>query len=159
MATKGDEKEELLKNARCLNPHPERVRSKIFHTGLFFDPRDLVQVKYEMLREVDREGTSVSQAATDYGMSRPSFYQAKADFESGGIPALSGQKRGPRRAHKVNEEIYAFIEAESGKSQNFDSAALSDSILKQFKVKIHPRTIERAVKRKKKQTTQADATI
>ena len=146
MTTRGDEKEELLKNARCLNPHPERVRNKVFHTGSFFDPRDLVQVKYEMLREVDREGTSVSKAATDFGMSRPSFYQAKADFELGGIPALSGQKRGPRGAHKVTDEIRAFIEAETAKSPNFDSTALSDSILSQFKVKIHPRTIERAVK-------------
>ena len=152
------EKEEILRNTRCLNPNPERVRSKVFHSGSFFDPRDLVQVKYEMLREVDRDGTSVSKAAADFGMSRPSFYQAKADFESGGIPALSGQKRGPRGAHKVTDEIFRFIESQLEKNRGLDSVELSDAIIEQFKIKIHPRTIERAIKRKKKQALLAGST-
>jgi hypothetical protein len=40
----------------------------------FFDAHDLAQVKYEMLRRVRREGTRVSQAASSFGCSRPSFY-------------------------------------------------------------------------------------
>jgi hypothetical protein len=35
-------------------------------------PRDLVQVKYEMLRRVRVDGHSVSQSATGFGLSRPS---------------------------------------------------------------------------------------
>ena len=145
------EKEEILRKTRCLNPNPERVRSKVFHSGSFFDPRDLVQVKYEMLREGDRDGASVSKAAADFGMSRPTFYQAKTDFELGGIPALSGQKRGPRSAHKVTAEIFTFIESHLEKNKGIDSAALSGAICEHFSIKIHPRTIERAIERKKKQ--------
>ena len=74
-----------LKENDSLNLHPERVRAKQFHNGTFFDPRDLVQVKYEMLREVSHEGASKVQAAASYGLSRQAFYQALKAFTRGGI--------------------------------------------------------------------------
>src|SRR5215469_18689111 len=42
-------KREALLASRTLNPHPEAVRSVLFHRD-FFDPYDFAQVKYEMLR-------------------------------------------------------------------------------------------------------------
>ena len=51
-----DEKLAALRAAHALNPAPETVRDQAFTSGdPFFDPRDLVQVKYEMLRRVARE--------------------------------------------------------------------------------------------------------
>jgi hypothetical protein len=46
-----------------LNPSPERVTDELFQE--FFDPRDLVQVKYEMLRRVQTEGQPVGRSAID----------------------------------------------------------------------------------------------
>lgn len=145
-----DPKESALKADRSLNPHPERVRSKAFKNNPFFDSRDMVQIKYEMLREVEHDGTSVSRAAEEFGFSRPFFYQAKADFEAGGIPGLAGQKRGPKRAHKISGEVLAYIESETTRTGKLDAVSLSASIEQKFKVKIHPRSIERALERKKK---------
>ena len=51
----------------------------------FFDPDDMIQVKYEMLRQVHVDNLSVSQAAHEFGFSRPSFYQASASFEQAGL--------------------------------------------------------------------------
>ena len=53
-----DGKTESLKKYGALNPHPEKVAEKMFTDPAldFFDPRDLVQVKYEMLRTVEQEG-------------------------------------------------------------------------------------------------------
>ena len=42
-------KRKALLASGTLNPHPEAVRSELFHTD-FFDPYDFAQVKYEMLR-------------------------------------------------------------------------------------------------------------
>ena len=44
-----DAKTRSLKQHGCLNPHAERVRDELFLSNAFFDPRDLVQVRYEML--------------------------------------------------------------------------------------------------------------
>ena len=46
-----DPKEAALREARCLNPRPGAVADEAFTAGPeFFDARDLVQVKYEMVR-------------------------------------------------------------------------------------------------------------
>ena len=62
-----------LQRQGTLNPRPMTVRDALFLEDDFFDPRDLVQVKYEMLRRVRTEGNSVTDAATNFGFSRPSI--------------------------------------------------------------------------------------
>ena len=79
-----DPKEEALRAARALNPRPEAVTAPEFSASEFFDARDLVQVKYEMLRQARQDGSTVSDAAAAFGFSRPSFYEAKAAYEAGG---------------------------------------------------------------------------
>lgn len=144
-----DAKELALKDARSLNPRPGKVRSKIFRKSSFFDPRDLVQVKYEMLRQVENEGISISEVASDFGFSRPSFYQAKADFDAEGIPGLAGDKRGPRGGHKISDEVMAFIDHQLA-SSHVPVSVLAQRIKDQFNVTVHPRSIERARARRKK---------
>src|SRR5690349_24735330 len=96
-----DPKSRALQQEGSLHPHPEQVTDELFLTNEFFDARDLVQVKYEMLRRVQSDGQPVNRAAAAFGFSRPSFYQAQATFQQGGLPALIPHKRGPRQAHKL----------------------------------------------------------
>jgi len=78
-----DGKLAALRQHHAVNPHPQKVTDPCFTSGnAFFDSRDLVQVKYEMLRRV-REGQSVTQAAASFGFSRPTLYQARAALEKG----------------------------------------------------------------------------
>ena len=104
-----DPKREALRQQGTLNPRPGEVIDKLFAEDSFFDPRDLVQVKYEMLRRVQSEHQSVSEAAAAFGFSRPSFYQAQSAFEQDGLAGLVPHKRGPKRAHKLTEEVLTFI--------------------------------------------------
>src|SRR2546426_10544926 len=106
-----DPKVEALRAARSLNPHPEAVVDAEFAAAEFCDARDLVQVKYEMVRRVQIDGASVVRAAAAFGFSRPSYYQAAAALEDGGLPALVPAKPGPRRAHKLTEEVLEHAEA------------------------------------------------
>jgi transposase len=132
-----------------LNPTPDRVRDPKFQENEFFDPRDLVQVKYEMLRRVSVENTSVTDATEEYGVSRPTYYQTKANFDKAGLVGLVPQKRGPRGPHKLQGEVLAFAEQQLVAGEPVRARALAKLIRQKFDLNIHPRTIERAVAGKK----------
>ena len=68
---RSDPKEAALAQARCLNPHPEQVRDPAFLASEFFDARDVVQVKYEMVRQVKADGAPVTAAAAAFGYPGP----------------------------------------------------------------------------------------
>ena len=139
-----------LRQQGCLNPHPQQVNDELFRTREFFDPRDLIQVKYEMLRRVETEGLPVNQSAAAFGFSRPSFYQAQASFQQGGLPALMPQKRGPKRAHKLTAEVLTFIRQIRQEDPSLRLAALVARIQDRYGIAVHPRSIERALARSQK---------
>jgi len=71
MATAGeDPKVRALREARSLHPRPEAVRDERFSSSEFLDARDLVQVKYEMVRRARVEGESVSRIAETFEQRR-----------------------------------------------------------------------------------------
>ncbi|HME69527.1 MAG TPA: helix-turn-helix domain-containing protein [Myxococcota bacterium] len=139
-----------LREHGCLHPHPEQVRDASFVSSEFFDARDLVQVKYEMLRRVQVEGQPVSRSAASFGFSRPTFYQAQGAFEAGGLPSLVPKKPGPRRAHKLSEEVIAFLEETLSQEGTLLAAELARRIKERFGRSVHPRSVERALARHKK---------
>jgi transposase len=132
-----------------LHPAPETVRDPKFREHEFFDPRDLVQVKYEMLRRVSLESASVTDATEEYGVSRPTYYQTKANFAKAGVAGLVPHKRGPRGPHKLQGEALAFVEHQLVPGEPVRARALAKLLRQKFDLKIHPRTIERAVAGKK----------
>lgn len=150
MNKKSKGKKVCLKEQGMLNSHPERVRDRLFLENDFFDPQDLLQVKYEMIRKVERDEASVTSSAQDFGFSRLSFYRLSADFKKGGLAALIPERRGPREAHKLTEEIMICLETEIVKDKTLKARALSKLIKERFSIEIHPRSVERALARRKK---------
>src|SRR5713226_4696011 len=147
-----DPKAQALQHQGALHPRPDSVTDDLFVTREFFDPRDLVQVKYEMLRRVQREGHGVSRSAAAFGFSRPTFYQAQAAFQQGGLPALMPQKRGPKDAHKLTAEVLAFVRQAQQEDPSLRPAALTSRIQDRYGITVHPRSIERALARRQKKT-------
>jgi len=145
-----DPKANALRQRGCLHPHPEKVSDDLFTSNEFFDPRDLLQVKYEMLRRVRESDHSISQAAANFGLSRPSFYQAQAAYDAGGLPALLPKKSGPRRAHKLSEEIVEALRQMQDQASDMNTSALAEQVRERFGVSVHPRSIERALARQEK---------
>ncbi|HEY1218465.1 MAG TPA: helix-turn-helix domain containing protein [Bryobacteraceae bacterium] len=143
-------KREALRAHGSLNPHPETVTSALFQNSTFFDPVDLVQVKYEMLRRAEAENQPVSRAAREFGFSRPSFYQAQTAFQQSGLSGLIPQKRGPREAHKLTDTVMEFVEQTRGAEPSLHWQVLADRIKQRFGVEVHRRSIERAVARQQK---------
>lgn len=139
-----DPKEKALRDCGALNTHP--VNDALFNDSDFFDSRDLVQVKYEMLRRVHKEKESVARAAASFGFSRPTFYKSSREFEREGIAGLLPRKRGPRSRHKLTDDVLTFVEGLCTGDHPPGIPALLDEVERHFGIRVHRRTLERALK-------------
>ena len=145
----GSEKNKLLREGGTLNPHPETILDPKFHEYDFFDPHDLVQVRYEMLRRVSVENASITDVTQEYGVSRPTYYQAKTNLETEGLAGLVPKKRGPHGPHKLGPEMIAFLKRQHLPEQPIRARHLAELLYERFGVRVHPRTIERVLAEKK----------
>ncbi len=145
-----DAKLRSLREQGAVNPGPQAVTDDLFADSEFFDPRDLVQVKYEMLRRVEKDGQSVTEAAAKFGFSRPSFYQAQTALAQRGLAGLIPLKRGPKQARKLSAAILEFIQQARQGDPSLSARDLATRIQERFQVTVHPRTIERGLARDQK---------
>jgi transposase len=139
-----------LEENNTLNPHSEMVCETLFQKHNFFDPRDLLQVKYEMLRSMQQRQGTVFKISKRFGFSRPSLYKALADFEKEGLWGLVPRKRGPKTAHKLSNEVMAFIEKMLESTQPPTIKTILKKVEERFNLVLHPRSIQRALNRRKK---------
>lgn len=145
-----DPKAGALRTAGALHPHPEAVQDALFAGSAFFDPRDRVQVKYEMLRRQQVEGQPVTAVAAAFGVSRQAFYTTQLAFTAHGMPGLLPRPRGPQRAHKCTPAILAFARQWRVAHSTAPAAAGAVAVHAQFGVTLHPRTLVRALARPEK---------
>lgn len=142
-------KNDMLREDGVLNPRPERILDPKFRENEFFDPYDLVQVKYEMLRRASVENVPVTNIAQEYGVSRPTYYQAKSGLEKAGLAGLVPKKRGPHGPHKLHADVIAFLKHQVHPGRPIRARELATLVREQFGLDVHPRTIERALQEKK----------
>ena len=142
-------KEAALAATRCLNPHPEQVTDPGFLASEFFDARDAVQVKYEMVRKVKADGAPVTAAAAAFGYSRPAYYEAASALERSGLEGLVPARPGPRGPHKLTGQILTWAEQQLAASPGLRPAQLAPLIEESFGVHVHPRTVEKALARRR----------
>jgi transposase len=143
-----DSKASVLKKSGSFNANHEKVTADIFAAGPFFDKRDIIQVKYEMIRAASRNEDSVTAVAGAFGFSRKGYYQANESFESGGLHALIPKKTGPKGPHKLKRETLDFVDTYVADHQNAKSVEISAELEARSGVKVHPRTISRYLEKK-----------
>jgi transposase len=148
----GAAKIQALRQSGTLNRHANKVQDPLFLEKEFFDPQDLTQVKYEMLRRVQKEAMPIRRVAPRFGFSRPAFYKAQKDFTREGLVGLLPKRRGPKEGHKITGEIVAFVEQRRSQEPSPRMPDLLRQIQEKFGVQVHRRTVERAlITAKKKQ--------
>ena len=143
-----DAKARELAASRTLNPRPEAVVDEAFRGSEFFDARDLVQVKYEMVRRVEADGASVSATADAFGFSRQSYYSAARALADEGLAGLVPSKPGPRGAHKLTDEVLDHLERLRQADPGLGAAELAVAAQERFGVTVHRRSVERALARR-----------
>lgn len=147
---KRDLKREALAKDGVLNPHPEAIHDALFTGNPFFDAKDLVQVRYEMVRRHRVDGVAISEASTAFGVSRPTFYKALGALQRAGLPGLLPSQRGPKGGHKISAEVVAFVHDLRAGSPELTTSQCLKEIETRFGIKVHRRSLERALARKKK---------
>jgi len=145
------QKIEALRSCGALNRHPEKVRAPLFTEGGFFDPHDMVQLKYETVRAVEIDGRPIAQAALDFGLCRPTIYEAQQNLRQAGVEGLLPQKRGPKRARKLTPVVRRYLEEQVGQKPDIKAAILVKRVRRRFGIMLHPRTVEKAVRKKGRQ--------
>jgi len=144
----GDGKVQDLARSRTLNPRPEAVVDEAFRSSEFFDARDLVQVKYEMVRRVEADRLAVVAAAGAFGFSRQSYYTAARALADEGLAGLVPARPGPRGAHKLTDEVLEHLEELRATDPQLGAAELAAAVLERFGVTVHRRSVERALARR-----------
>jgi transposase len=144
------QKRQALRRHGTLNLHPEAVSHPLFHNSDFFDSDDLMQVKYEMLRQVHIDKGSIRESAQSFGFSRPSFYQAQAALQQDGVFGLLPHRRGPQGGHKLTAEVMEFVAEQRSADASLTPEQLAAAIQLRFRIQVHPRSIQRRLLRQKK---------
>ena len=151
------EKQDRLREAGTLNRTPEKVSDPMFAAGDFFDARDLLQVRYEMVRLVRLGDASLGQAAARFGVSRPTCFRMVKAFDGGGLQELIPARRGPRGPHKISPEILRFVENHRALHGRVGARRLVPLIEAEFGVRVHPRGLEKAIERLQKKAQEPGA--
>jgi transposase len=149
MARRDDGKTRALAASRTLNPRPEKVTDPAFAPGSFFDPADLVQVKYEMVRRAEIDGLPVATAAAAFGFSRQSLYTAKSALAGPGLAGLIPARPGPRSGRKLTEEVVDLLEELLAADATLRPAGLAAALRERTGISVHPRSADRALSRRR----------
>ena len=147
---KPDQKTLGLKRTGTLNSRPDAVSDSLFKENPFFDPKDLLQVRYEMLRRHSAEGVSIVEVATSFGVSRPTVYQAQAAFQQAGLSGLLPKHRGPKQGHKLSAEVIEHVRTLRAAEPGLTTIACIRAVQERFGTTVHRRSLERALTGKKK---------
>jgi transposase len=143
-------KRKALQAAGTFNTRAAQVHHLLFQQSAFFDPEDLLQLKYETLRAVELEKCPIAKAARDFGLSRPTIYEAQSQLQQQGLEGLLPHKRGPKTAHKLTAEILRYVQEQAAAEPEIKAEELARRVRQRFAVKLHPRTIQKALEPKAK---------
>jgi transposase len=142
-----DPKAHFLDQHGALHPHPECVQDALFRGSTFFDPRDLIQVRYEMVRRFRVDGHAAIEVTRCFGVSRQLLYLLAQALRDRGLPGLFPGKRGPKAASKCTDEVLAFARARLAESPCLTADELLSDIRQRLGIHLHRRTLQRRLDR------------
>jgi len=138
-------KRSALQQARAWNPDPEHVKADLFVTHPFFDPEDKAQVKYEMLRHREVDGTPLEVSCREFGFTRESYRHLLERFRSEGMGGLFERKRGRRNPLKANDQVRRWLRQEHARDPSLGADELARLCHEQSGVRISRRTVYRVL--------------
>ena len=143
-------KRQTLQATGTFNPRAAQVRHPLFQQSAFFDPQDLLQLKYETLRALELDQYPLAKAARDFGLSRPTIYGAQRQFAQQGMEGLLPRKRGPKAAHKLTRAVRQYLGEQTALEPRIKAEELTRRVRQRYAVHVHPRTIQKALRQKAK---------
>jgi transposase len=145
-----DSKTQSLRARHSFNSAADKVRAPLFGENPFFDPCDLVQVRYEMLRAVWVDGESVVEAADRFGVTRQTWYRAAWSFEREGLAGLVPDRPGPKNPRKLLPGIVDDLVRIRRRDPAVTYRQLAEIVERRWGVRVHQQSVARAIARSKK---------
>src|SRR5262249_372723 len=138
------DKRRALQQEGTLHPRRSRVRARLFwEHPTFFDARDELQVKYEMLRAHFVNGQTVTAVCAPFGYSRQTFYILRARFARRGLAGLRDARPGRVGPVKCTPEVVEFLETQRATDPTLSIPELVNRLARERGVRLHRRTVER----------------
>ena len=138
------DKVEHLRATHTYNEQHDKVTDELFANSELFDPRDLLQVRYEIVRAVGR-GESPEKVAARFGVSGMTARRYAGRMGEGGLSALLPARKGPggpRALGAAGEEfVDAYVEGHPGASGREVHEALEAALAPG----VSQRTVERRI--------------
>jgi transposase len=105
----------------------------------------------EIVSAVEKaDGIPISDVAATFGVSRPTFYKAQDTIAAAGLAGLLPRPRGPKGGHKISAEVVAFVVNLKAATPELTTPQCLAAVETSFGIKVHRRSLERALARKKK---------
>ncbi len=150
------DKRRALQQEGTLRAARTRVRAQLFwEHPTFFDARDELQVKYEMLRAHVVDGQTVTSVCDHFGYSRQTFYVLWRRFARRGVAGLRDGRPGRVGPVKCTPEVVEFLRAQRTADPALSVSALVERLAREQNVQLHRRTVERLVGRERKKNSTA----
>lgn len=149
-------KRQRLRQQGTLNARSERVLADLFRDSSFYDPDDLLQVRYEAVRAARQGRSSRAETARDHGLSRHTLHRLERRFVEQGLAGLVPRKRGPRGSHKISDEILRFVDEQRASRGRLGATVLVREIEERFGVSIHRVSLDQALARRTKKSLPQD---
>jgi transposase len=116
------------------------------------NPNNILACIERTIRAVEVDGRPIAHAALDSGLSRPTIYEARENFRQEGIEGLLPEKRGPKKPRKLTPQVRDYLEQLVASNPDLKAAVLVQRVRRRFGILLHPRTVEKAVRKKGRQT-------
>jgi transposase len=156
MARGTPDKRRALQQEGTLHPARTRVRAQLFwEHPTFFDARDELQVKYEMLRAHFVDGQAVTTVCDRFGYSRQTFYILQRRLARRGIAGLRDGRPGRVGPVKCTPDVVEFLRAQRTANPALSIPELVGRLARERDVQLHRRTVERLVGRGRKKNSTA----
>ena len=148
MARRDDAKDAALAASRTLNSDPQNVTDPAFTAGGFFDPADLLQVKYEMVRQVEVDGVPVSAAAARVRVRAPERLQRPGGAGRRRAGRADPGQAGPQGRPQAHRAGAGPPGGPAGAGSPADPGELAAQAAQRFGIQVHPRSVRRALERR-----------
>ena len=143
------DKEEWLKETRTFNRNHDKINDNLFAESDMLDARDLLQVRYEMVRAVKIDKSSATEVAQRFGVSESTLNRNIRALNEGGVIALIPESKGPKGQYSLDEDELKFIDSYLEAHPDATGGQVYSALLKEKQSTVSKRTVERHLASKK----------
>ena len=143
------DKEAFLKANHTFNFRNDKVIASRFIESDLYASRDLLQVRYELVRSIEEGDIALDEVPDKYGVSSVTAKRYVRSFKEGGMIALVPEQKGPKGPSSLDDEALRFIDSYIAEHPKASGRKVHEALESERHLGISKRTVERYLSSKK----------